>query len=99
MVNSLLRRVHLSGRLDQLSKHQHKLISDGMTIYKQIRDELRHGVPFWPLGLPSWDADWIALGIDCGNNRYVSVWRRGGDELVLFPSVNSKERLSSAECL
>ena len=99
VVNSLLGRVHLSGHLDQLNEHQHKLIFDGMTVYKHIRGELRHGVPFWPLGIPSWDDDWLALGIDCGHNQYLSVWRRGGEETCTLPIREYKGKELSAECL
>ncbi|KAK2766755.1 hypothetical protein FQN54_006069 [Arachnomyces sp. PD_36] len=79
VVNSLLGRIHLSGPLDKLSAHQHQLITEGMTLYKKIRADLRHGVPFWPLGLPGWHDEWICFGIRTGNKRYISVWRRSGE--------------------
>jgi alpha-galactosidase len=85
VVNSLLGRVHLSGLLNELSEHQHQLITDGMAVNKCIRGELRHGVPFWPLGMPGWSDEWLALGYECGDKRYLSVWRRGGEETCVLP--------------
>ncbi|RSL86863.1 hypothetical protein CDV31_016339 [Fusarium ambrosium] len=40
VVNSLLGRVYLSGRLDRLSSHQMELIVEGMQVYKAIRHNL-----------------------------------------------------------
>ena len=78
VINSLLGRVHLSGRVDKLSAEQQKLVADGITVYKSIRAELRHAIPIWPLGLPGWSDNWVALGMDCGTTIYISVWRRSG---------------------
>lgn len=99
VVNSLLGRVHLSGHLDKLTEHQHKLISDGMAVNKKIRNELRHSVPFWPIGLPNWHDDWIALGVDCGHKRYLSVWRRGGEESYAFPIRELAGKDIKVDCL
>lgn len=77
VVNSLLGRVHLSGRIDQLSDHQLEIISKGIDVYKDIRQNLRSGTPFWPLGLPKWSDGWTAMGVRCSERlSYVSVWRR-----------------------
>ena len=86
VVNSLLGRVHLSGRLDLLTPHQLDLIASGMKVYKQIRTHLKTGLPFWPLGLPKWHEDWVALGISGTNgSHYIAVWRRGGSETTSLP--------------
>lgn len=81
VVNSLLGRIHLSGRLDQMSAKQLAIIYDGMAVYRAIRGDIPTGTPFWPLGLPEWHDDWIALGLRSadGKRSYVSVWRRGGE--------------------
>lgn len=85
VVNSLLGRVHLSGRLDELEAGQLKLIKDGMTVYKEIRGDLKTALPFWPLGLPKWHDQWLALGLVAARKAYLAVWRRGGDETVTLP--------------
>jgi alpha-galactosidase len=93
VVNSLLGRVHLSGRLDLLSPYQLDLISSGMKVYKQIRSDLKTGLPFWPLGLPKWHDDWVALGISAANGgHYLAVWRRGGSETATLPVPRPKGR-------
>ncbi|GAM43134.1 melibiase subfamily protein [Talaromyces pinophilus] len=77
VVNSLLGRVHLSGRVDQLNDNQPEIISKGIDVYKDIRQDLRFGTPFWPLGLPKWSDGWISVGPKCSERLcYVSVWRR-----------------------
>ena len=79
IVNSLLGRIHLSGRLDNLSAAQFRLVSEGMEVYKGIRQHLRHSHAIWPLGLPKWHDKWLCLGMMYGTNCvYLSVWRRGG---------------------
>ncbi|MFE7836553.1 glycoside hydrolase family 36 protein [Streptomyces sp. NPDC057474] len=81
--SALLGRIHLSGHLDRMTEHQLNLVRDGLTAYKAIRADLCTALPFWPLGLPGWTDDWIALGLRppvAGTAPvYVTVWRRGGD--------------------
>ena len=86
---ALLGRIHLSGHLDRMSEHQRALVREAVSTYKTIRGDLAVAVPFWPLGLPRWTDEWLALGMRVpGGPSYVSVWRRGGapgfqDELAL----------------
>ncbi len=82
---ALLGRIHLSGHLNRMSDHQLALVRDAVTAYKSLRGDLAEAVPFWPLGLPGWTDEWLALGMrvpgtggDAGDRAsYVSVWRRG----------------------
>jgi alpha-galactosidase len=77
---ALLGRIHLSGHLNRMSPDQRALVRDAVTAYKSIRDDLAEAVPFWPLGLPGWTDEWLALGMRVpGGSSYVSVWRRPGD--------------------
>jgi alpha-galactosidase len=99
VVNSLLGRVHLSGHLNELSERQHQLITDGVAVNKRICRKLRHGVPFWPLGIPRWSDEWLAFGYDCGDNRYLSVWCRGGEETCSFPIHGLEGKALRTECL
>ncbi|KAF2627252.1 glycoside hydrolase family 36 protein [Macroventuria anomochaeta] len=85
VVNSLLGRIHLSGRLDKLSKSQFALIADGMKVYKSMRQELKTGLPFWSLGLPRWHDNWLSTGLICGKKTFLSVWRRGGETTCKLP--------------
>jgi alpha-galactosidase len=85
VINSLLGRIHLSGTLDRLNSDQMALIRAGMDVYKEIRADVKDGIPFWPLGLPKWHDDWLALGLSTPNGILLSVWRRGGPSSVKLP--------------
>lgn len=85
VVNSLLGRVYLSGRLDHLSEEQLSLIVEGMDVYRKIRGYLRNSHAIWPLGLPRWHDDWLALGLTTNNGTYLAVWRRGGPTEKTIP--------------
>ncbi|MFI1732647.1 alpha-galactosidase [Streptomyces acidicola] len=83
---ALLGRVHLSGHLNRMSEHQLGLVRDAVETYKSIRADLARAVPFWPLGLPGWTDEWLALGMRVPDGpSYVSVWRRGGASEVRLP--------------
>lgn len=80
VVNSLLGRVHLSGRVDLLGEAQLRLVASGIRAYKDIRHHIRDALPFWPLGLPVWRGDWVVLGLRSGPHHYLAVWRCGGEQ-------------------
>lgn len=79
MVSALLGRVHLSGRLPELTPEARALVHEAMAVYKEIRVDLPHALPSWPLGLPSWDDPWLALALHTPTTTYLAVWRRGGE--------------------
>ncbi len=97
--NALLGRVHLSGHLDRMSKHQLSLVRDALTVYKSLRRDLPRAVPSWPLGLPGWSDEWLALGLRAGGTTYLSVWRRGGATDCVLPVGRPAARSVSAEIL
>ncbi|GIC92331.1 putative Melibiase subfamily [Aspergillus udagawae] len=106
VVNSLLGRVHLSGRLDLLRPEQFNLVKEGMDVYKAIRADLPTATAFWPLGLPKWHDDWFSLGMAVtkrdGNGRecyYLSIWRRGGPESLDLPIKTLRGKAVSTEIL
>lgn len=76
MVNGLLGRIHLSGRADLLTLEQRDDVRRALTVYRRIRHRIPRAVPFWPLGFPAWDDEWLALGLRDGLTAYVAVWRR-----------------------
>lgn len=75
MVNAMLVRIHQSGHLADISPERFALVKEGIDYYKQIRDDIRNGLPFWPIGLPTFSSQWASLGIECGNKAYLAVWR------------------------
>ncbi|NUS14869.1 MAG: alpha-galactosidase [Streptomyces sp.] len=78
---ALLGRIHLSGHLNRMSAPQLRLVRDAVDVYRSIRRDLATALPFWPLGLPGWTDEWLALGmrVPDGRTTYLSVWRRGGE--------------------
>jgi alpha-galactosidase len=80
LVNAMLGRVHLSGRIDAMSDAQLALVSEAIDTYKNIRGLIPRGRPFWPLGLPGWSDPWIAQGLDADGETLLAVWRRGGPD-------------------
>ena len=99
VVNSLLGRIHLSGRLDQMSPKQRELIHEGMRVYQGLRKSLLVSTPFWPLGLPGWQDEWLALGMTSGSECYISVWRRGGSRKIKLPIAPLRGKRVKAEVL
>ncbi|ORX40208.1 putative Melibiase subfamily [Kockovaella imperatae] len=104
VVNSLLGRIHLSGRLDLLSASQHQLVAEGMQVYKEYRSRIPYFKPFWPLGLPKWHDEWLALGMWSSAasgeaEAFISVWRRGGPTTMSLPMSNLGSRKVSVQVL
>jgi alpha-galactosidase len=84
LVTGLLGRFYLSGHLDDMTETQHARVAEAVAVAKVLRAEVRVDDPFWPLGLPGWVDDWVALGLRGAAGDLVTVWRRGeGRETVL----------------
>ncbi len=93
LVNCMLMRVHQSGHLAEISPNRFELIREGLEFYKKIRNELAVGLPFWPLGLPSYGDSWLSLGLRCESTAYLAVWRLESDEdtvELLLPELKHK---------
>ena len=80
MVNAILLRVHQSGHLAKLDEKRKALVKEGLSVYKQIRKDICKFYPFWPLGLSSFEDEWVSLGMRGEKKCYVAVWRREGKE-------------------
>ena len=74
MVNAMLLRVHQSGHLADLSEVRRELVRQGLDIHRSISEELKTGLPFWPIGLGTFQNEFLSVGIDCGDNSYLAVW-------------------------
>jgi alpha-galactosidase len=90
VVNALLGRVHLSGRVDLLDTDQLALVAAGIHTYKHLRPLLPTTEPHWPLGLPGWYDPWVALALRTSPDTpsgptLLAVWRRGGDPTITLP--------------
>jgi len=96
MVNAMLCRIHLSGQIMELPTKQFSLVKEGVEIYKEIRKDIKKFIPFYPLGLPRFDDDWICVGYMADKKAYLAVWRLDGDEEKEIPLSFS---VNSAKCI
>jgi alpha-galactosidase len=85
LVNALLGRVHLSGRIDLLDAAGRESVRHAMDVYKDLRHRIPHALPIWPLGLPGWYDAWCAAGLADEEGVLLQVWRRGGGDAVVLP--------------
>jgi alpha-galactosidase len=76
LTGALPGRIHLSGFLDRMTPEQFGLVRSGVAVYKELRSRIPDSLPFWPLGLPSWEDEWIAYGWHDDTDTWVVVWRR-----------------------
>ncbi|MFE9448091.1 glycoside hydrolase family 36 protein [Streptomyces sp. NPDC006739] len=76
LTGALLGRIHLSGFLDRMNDGQLALVRSALSVYKEIRPQIREAHPFWPLGLPAWEDAWIAHGLRGPRATFLTVWRR-----------------------
>jgi alpha-galactosidase len=77
MVNAILFRIHQSGHLANLGEDRMRYIREGIAYHKKICNQLKDGLPFWPLGLASMSDDFLCAGIECGNTLYLALWCAG----------------------
>lgn len=103
MVNSMLLRIHQSGHLAELSLERLDLVKEGLAVYRDIRGELKEGIPFWPLGLSHFSDTWVCLAMDCGEMIYLAVWRRelkdGESDTIQIPIERAKGQQRELQCI
>ena len=76
LTGALLGRIHLSGFLDRMDDEQLGLVQSAIRVYRDIRPDIAEARPFWPLGLPGWEDEWIAQGLRSQESTFLVVWRR-----------------------
>ena len=52
---------------------------EGLALYKTYRHLIPTALPFWPLGMPTQQSDWVALGLRCADRTLLALWRVQGD--------------------
>jgi alpha-galactosidase len=73
----LLGRLYLSGYLNRLSPEQRALVHEAMALHRALRPEILTGLPGWPLGLPRWEDEQLALSLDGADSTLITLWHRG----------------------
>ena len=83
MINSMLQRIHLSGKITGQTEEGFALIREGIECYKSIRRDIPQSTPFYPLGLPVYGDGWACLAFRTPHAIRMSVWRLDGEEACL----------------
>ncbi|MBV1855209.1 alpha-galactosidase [Catellatospora sp. NEAU-YM18] len=93
MCTGLLGRLYLSGHLDKMSPDEAGSVRDAVAVHRDIRAELAHAVPVWPLGLPGWADAWTSLALVAGDTTYLTLWRRGeaADAVLSLPHLAGRQ--------
>ncbi|WP_406053267.1 glycoside hydrolase family 36 protein [Kribbella sp. NBC_00889] len=85
LANGILGRLYLSGHLNQMTESERELVRSAVSAHRGVLEDLPNLLPRWPLGLPDWDDEWIALGLSDSSTTYLSLWHRSpGPSEVTF---------------
>ena len=90
VVNGMLLRPYISGMVWKLGENSMNRMKEGISLYKEIREEVRDGVPFFPLGFGTLKSEVLAYGVKAEKNTYLSVWTPGTTEAVI-PLENAEQ--------
>ncbi|WP_202919140.1 glycoside hydrolase family 36 protein [Saccharothrix deserti] len=86
LISGMSARIHLAGRIDTLDEGGREVVRAALDVYRELRPSIAAGEPVWPLGLPGWRDDWIALGTRTPSDELLlAVWRRGGGAATRIP--------------
>ncbi|MGN7861229.1 glycoside hydrolase family 36 protein [Microbacterium sp. 22303] len=76
LATGLLGRFYVSGHLGRMDADRRGLVAGAVRAAKSLRHDLTTSMPFWPLGIPEWDAPWTALGLAIDGGALFTVWSR-----------------------
>ncbi|WP_345763020.1 alpha-galactosidase [Diaminobutyricibacter sp. McL0608] len=88
LTTGLLGRFYVSGYLNRMSPAQRDLVADSIAVAKSQAALIASARPFWPLGLPHWDAAWTSLGMASPEGDVFAVWNRDASvahSMLSFP--------------
>lgn len=80
MVNTLFLRIHQSGHLAEISSERKALVAEGIRCYKEMREDIRKAVPYWPLDLAGNLDTWVTAGMKLEDKAYLGVWKRFSED-------------------
>ena len=81
MVNGILLRPYISGRVWKLSEENFDVLREGISVYKTIRQEIRTMTPFFPFGFGHVNDKQLAYGVKSKNKAYLSGFAIDDDYL------------------
>ncbi|MFC9693434.1 glycoside hydrolase family 36 protein [Kribbella sp. NPDC056951] len=90
LVNGIPGRLYLAGHLNRMTPDELDLVRSALAAHRVVLEDLETLVPSWPLGLPKWDDEWVALCLTGPTVSYLTVWHRGaGPATVTLPLARS----------
>jgi alpha-galactosidase len=90
MTAGVMGRLYLSGFLGGLSDERFALVREAIALHKDWRHRIAEAHPVWPLGLPGWDDDVIALQLDAGSESLLALWSRGAATEITLPGLRGR---------
>ncbi|MCI5903151.1 MAG: alpha-galactosidase [Blautia sp.] len=102
MVNSMLFRTILGGKIIDLSRENKNLLKEGILLQKEIRKDIAESVPIWPCGFNIWDSEWYVYGAKCRENIYLAIWRNtssNNTHLICLDEKIGKAELFYPQCM
>ena len=97
MVNSLLKRVHLSGEIQAWNEEQFDLVKEALDLHKKIRNDIPKSIPFYPFGMPKYENKWLCEAYLLKDKIRLAVWRM--DENKSSLNIPLPEDIKSAKIL
>ncbi|MFI7061398.1 glycoside hydrolase family 36 protein [Kribbella sp. NPDC050124] len=86
LVNGIPGRLYLSGHLNRMSPAELDLVRSALAAHRVLLDDLDTLVPAWPLGLPAWTDEWLALSLNGPDVSYLALWHRApGPATITLP--------------
>lgn len=83
LVTGLSGRLYLSGNLDRLDTDQLGLVTEATSVYREVTAHHRRAVPQWPVGLPGWDDDVVAVASAAQDGVLLFVWSRTAQQRTI----------------
>ena len=99
LATGLLGRFYVSGYLNRMASAQRERVATAVRLAKSLRERIRSGLPYWPLGLPDWNAEVVALGSKSDADDLVTIWSRGPGRAVELAAPHLRGREVRVETL
>ena len=92
VVNSLLQRIHLSGKIFDWNEEQMAIVKEGIECYKTYRHEIPLSIPFYPLGLAKQTDPFFCSAFYTPTCVRMAVWRMDGEDKDIFIPVKTDHK-------
>ena len=90
MVNALLQRIHLSGKIFDWNEDQMAIVKEGIDCYKTYRHEIPLSVPFYPLGIAKQTDPFFCSAFKTPTCVRMAVWRMDSEDDTVFTPVDTE---------